>query len=119
MHTIIKKELKKVKVADLSNFKNNVYHIKKYESIKMIEGKYYIIKIKESFFNNINNNVITTNWNNGSIPDCNYYEIDINKILNRMININGVGYDIVSNITNNKIWHGWIPIDQIEVIKQL
>lgn len=115
---IIEQQLKRVQAADLSNFdsKSNTYIIKQRADIKIEEDKGYIIFIKDSAFTN---NVVINNWNNGSFPKIRYLKVDINKRMNNMIKVVGIGYDPETKQDLDKYWSGWICIDNIEIIEKL
>ena len=54
MNKIIEEQLKKTENVDLSNFdkETNTYYIKKRQDIKVEEDQCYILKLKNSAFNN-------------------------------------------------------------------
>lgn len=54
MSDLIKKQLEKVQIADLSNFdpKTNTYIIPQKKSIKIENNKAYLIYLNDSFFYN-------------------------------------------------------------------
>ena len=100
MNKIIEEQLKKIENADLSNFdkKTNTYHIAKRTDIKLEEDNCYILKLKQSAFNN---SVVKDNWNNGKEPKAEYYKADITKKMSGMIKILGVSFDPITNTDTN------------------
>ena len=95
---LVKEQLSKVQFADLSNYdeKTNIYYIPKINQIKLKISHQYIIKIKDSLYSN---EILKTNYNNNSVPPFNCYLIDIMNILNRIIKVNAIEYDIENNKT--------------------
>ena len=92
MNKLIEAELKKVEVADLSNFdpKTNTYFIPQRKEIKIEEDNCYLIHIKKTLFFN---DVLKVNWNNNSLPQYEYLKIDVSKKMAKMIRVVAVGYD--------------------------
>ena len=122
MNKIVAEQLNKVKEADLSNFdkETNTYTIKKKVQIKIIEGKYYLIKLNDSLLNNCDvNYILMNNFNNGNIPKNNYYLAEIANKIGNMIKINGVAYDYVNKQRLQLFWVGWLPIKEIEVLEEV
>jgi len=115
---VIEQQLKKVQNANLSNYnpETNTYFIKRRVDIKIEEDSGYIIHLKDSAFTN---SAIITNWNNGSFPKTCYLKIDVNKKMNNMIKIVGVGYDIISKQDLAIYWSGWLCLDNIDIIEKL
>ena len=113
----LERELKKVKFAHIEQVNENTYVVKKDVKIRLLEDNCYLIKLNDSIFDH--NNILTTNWNNGKIPNSRYYQIDINKIMGNMIKVSSVGYDDETCTNFKENWWGWLPIDEIEVIKKI
>lgn len=118
---IITKQLKKVKNADLSNYdaKTNSYFIKKRVDIKLEEEGCYLIKVKPSLFNN---EVLRTNWNQGIMPQGIYLQVEITKIMPKMIKTTGVcakDLDSLKKSENLIFWSGWLSVQDIEVLQKI
>ena len=118
MNKIIEEQLKKTENVDLSNFdkETNTYYIKKRQDIKVEEDQCYILKLKNSAFNNT---IVTDNWNNGNKPKAEFYKADISKKMSGMIRIIGVAYDNFTNQDLNSFWSGWLSLNDIEIIRKL
>ena len=93
---LVKEQLNKVVYADLSNYdeKTNTYHIPKINQIKLQINHSYIIKIKDSLYEN---ELLKSNYNQGRTPPYKSYLIDIVSILGKIIKVNGVEYDLEKN----------------------
>jgi len=117
---IVKKQLKKVNWADLSNFDpiTNTYIIKKYSQPTYSIGKMYIVQVADQLVCN-NNSVVATNWNNGTSPQYNYLKIYVSKILDKMIYVDSISYDTVHKKDLSLMWSGWLPVDNLIQIESL
>lgn len=115
---LVKDQLSKVVYADLSNYdeKTNTYHIPKIYQIKLQVNHSYIIKIKDSLYNN---ELLKSNYNQGRTPPHKNYLIDVVSILGKVIKVNGVEYDLESSRVLNNLWGGYLSIKDIEIIKEM
>lgn len=115
---LVKDQLSKVIYADLSNYdeKTNTYHIPKINQIKLQINHSYIIKIKDSLYEN---ELLKSNYNQGRTPPYKSYLIDIVSILGKIIKVNGVEYDLETNQTLNNLWSGYLSIKDIEIIEEM
>lgn len=118
MTELIKKQLKQVQYADLSNFDEATatYIIKRRVDIKIEVDSCYIIRLKPSARSNM---AVITNWNNGSMPSFNCLKADVSKIVGKMIKVVAVGFDEQSQQDIAKFWSGWLHTDDIEVISSI
>lgn len=118
MNKLIEEQLKKVNYAELINFnpQTNTYFIPKKKDIRVIVDNCYLIKLKPSFRTN---EVVKVNWNNNQLPLYDMLEIDVQKIMGKMIKVNCIGYNEKENAPLNYFWSGWLYIPDIEIIKQL
>lgn len=108
MNKHIKEQLNQVKVARVPEFDDNTTHIfiKKQTTIKLEEDSCYLIKLHSSITNPTTTSTLASNWNNGSIPNHNYYKVDIQKIMAHMIKVAGVAYDYDNQVDLIDMWHG-------------
>ena len=115
---IIKNQLNKVVYADLSNYdeKTNTYYIPKINQIKLQINHSYIIKVKDSLYNN---ELLKSNYNQGRTPPYKNYLIDVVSILGKVIKVNGVEYDLENNRVLNNLWSGYLSIKDIEILKEM
>ncbi len=121
MNKIIEEQLKKVRVADLSDYNplDNEYHIPKMNQIRFSVNSCYIVRLKDNLLRSETSQVLSSNWNKGSIPPCKCLKIDVCKVLGKLINVNGLGYDEESKKDLDVIWSGWLPIQDIEVLERI
>lgn len=121
MKSLIRQQLDKVSVADLSNFdeKNNTYIIPKFKQLKVGEGDCYIIRLDASLLNPNENTLLVSNWNKGTTPIHSHYKVEITKVMGKMIKVNGLGYDYVTGTDLNDVWTGWLPLQQVEFLTKL
>lgn len=120
MNIITRKELSKVKLADLSNFDESalVYSIPKYTEFHYEQNKCYLIKLNNSITNPSQDSTLASNYNNGKIPEYSYYYVDVLKVVGKLIKVSGIAYDVVNNKNINSIWEGWLPVNEIQVIER-
>lgn len=111
------KELAKLKYAKVQKMEDNKYIIKKDTQIRVEENNCYLIELHNTIFDP--NSILCSNWNNGRVPKCRYYLIDVNKMMANMIRVSGVGYNEIecTNMLDN--WYGWLPLSEIDVIKKV
>jgi hypothetical protein len=121
INKLIVSELAKVKVADISQYDTNThtYTIPKHVDVKLEQDKYYLIKLNKMLTVLHGNDTLSSNWNNGTYPAYQYMKVDVMKVLGKMIQVNGVYYDNDNKKDMNSMWSGWLPTDQVEIIKQL
>lgn len=114
---LIQEQLKRIQFADLSNYeeKTNTYHIPKINQIKLKINHQYIIKIKDSLYENI---ILRDNYNSGKNPPCKCYLVDVVLILGKIIKVNGVEYDLTLNKVLNNLWSGYLAIKDIEILEE-
>lgn len=113
----LERELKRVKFAKIEKLNETTYIVRKETGIRLEENNCYLIRLNDSIFDP--NNILTSNWNNGKIPSSRYYQIDIDKIMGDMIRISGVGFDTEDCLVMKDNWWGWLPKNEIEIIKKL
>ena len=118
VNDLIEKELKRVEKADLTHFnpETNTYFIPKRKDIKIEEDNCYLIRLKDTIFNN---ETLKVNWNGGSLPTYKYLKVDVSKIMAKMIKVVGVGFDNETQTDVSYFWSGWLTLDEIEVIKKI
>ena len=98
---------------------HHTFHIKKFEEHEIEVNKFYIFKLNKSLLNANSNPLLVSNWNNGKYPTQEYVKCIINKKIAKMIYVYGVYYDNEHQVESEEEWVGWLPIDQLEVIKEL
>ena len=115
---LIQEQLGKVVYANLSSYdkETHTYYIPKINQIKLQVNHSYIIKVKDSLYEN---DLLKSNYNQGRTPPYKSYLIDIVSILGRVIKVNGVEYDLEKNQTLNNLWSGYLSIKDIEILKEM
>lgn len=83
-------------------------------------GGYYIIELEQYIVNPPANFTLHDNWNNGVVPKEKVMQCVVEKVMGKMVCINGIGYDreTMSYIDGTE-WKGWIPQKSIEIIRRL
>lgn len=121
MNRIIEEQLKKVAVANLDDYNacDRTYHIKKAEGIKVDVNSCYVIKLADSLLSAATSQVLSSNWNKGTVPPCACFKADVDKSMGRMIHINGLGYDPDSDADLDIMWSGWLPLGDIKVLRRI
>lgn len=119
MNQIIKKQLEKVKVADLSNYneETRTFSIPKYNRTRIIEGNSYIIKLDPALVKPNPGDTFHVNWNKGVLPLSDCMIVEVGKVNGKMIYVFGLNYDLESDTTTTGVWTGWLPIEMISIIK--
>jgi hypothetical protein len=121
MNKLIKNELNKVSVADLSNYNKSKgeFLIPRIRKIRLEENSYYIIKLDSMLLNASEMSVLSSNWNHGTFPPHTYLKVDVSKVLGKMVKVNSIAYDFENNKDLNSSWSGWLPIEQVEVLEKI
>ena len=121
MNKLIKNELNKTSVADLSNYDKNKgeFLIPRIRKIRLEENSYYIIKLDTMLLNPGDMSVLSSNWNHGTFPPHKYLKVDVSKILGKMVKVNSIAYDYDNKQDLSSAWSGWLPIEQVEVLEKI
>lgn len=118
MNKFIEKQLKNLKNKNIDfNYTDNVIKFKKYVEPSYQKGHLYIIKLDNDLLND--DSVLSINFNRGTCPRFNYLKIEIENIINTMIQVNSLGYDIEKNQDIDILWSGWLPTNQIHLIEEV
>lgn len=121
MNKLMKAQLSKVSVACLDNFneEKQEFFIPRFKQDRYEVGKCYLVCLDDTLLNVNCNQLLISNWNRGTIPPCKYMKISVIKTLGKMINIDGIGFDVETNKNINKVWNGWLPIQLLKQIQIL
>lgn len=121
MNKLIKDELKKVQVASIPEYNNDTEEIfiPKFKQTKVEENSYYLIKLDDAIMSPVGGSTLAANWNRGTIPQYKYMKVDVSKVVGKMIQVTGIGYDHEHDTDLNGMWSGWLPLTSIEIIKKL
>lgn len=108
-------------VADLSNYDEatNTYIIPKISSKRPKVDCCYIIRLDKSLLIADPNSVLSSNWNKGTFPKCEYYKVDVVKEVGKLIYVNGIGYDNQTKQDLDSYWSGWLPIQQVSIVEEI
>ena len=115
MNNIMRKQLEYLKLP----LDQDTFYFPKRQEIKLVEDNYYLIRLKEEVLHPNPNSAYVVNWNQGSIPSNEYYQVDVVKILNDMIKVTGVAWDPQTQSDSGSMWTGWIPVTGIEILRRL
>ena len=114
MRELIKKQLAQVAYADLSHFDETVgvFNIPKYSKPKFEVGKMYLVQVANELVDNTNN-VLASNWNNGTAPKGAHLKIYINKMVGKMIYVDSLVFNMLTKADTTIMWSGWLPVEQL------
>ena len=120
MRKIIQDQLNACIYADLSNYnqQTNTYHIPRYTKPIYTVNNCYLVRLPLSIINNTTS-TLAVNWNNGNAPQHEYLKIFVNKFLGKMIYVDGLAFDFMTQQDLNIMWSGWLPIEEITQIAAL
>ena len=120
MNTLIKKELDSVKSIKLSEYNEDTLEINipknipKDKKVSTFEEKHsYKIKLKEYIVHPYEGFNLHIQWNKNVIPQEYVYDVEILRVMGKMINVSGLGCE------NNTSWTGWLPISSVEILEVL
>lgn len=107
------KELARLKVCKIDD---HHFILNKDATIRVLEGKCYVIQLHDSLFDP--NSILAINWNRGVLPRCRFYQIDVIQVMQSMIKINGLGYNYNPMQIEDR-FSGWLPLEEIDVLSEL
>lgn len=121
MNQIIKQQLLNCKVADISGLdtKTGKCIIPRFKQVKLEEDSCYLVKLADKLLIPNVDDTYHINWNRGIVPTSKYLLIDVSRVVGKNVKVNGVGYDIDSDSPTTYVWDGWLPLEQIEIIKEM
>ena len=121
MTRIAKEELNKIKPKIE---KIDEYHYKINKQVKivieLIEGHIYLIRLEDYILHPSDNFTLATNWNAGVIPKSSHILGELKKRMGKMLQFDGIGYDIGTGNYKEDIYKGlWLPQSGVEIIKEV
>lgn len=124
MNKYIKQQLNKVSAVDIPVFDDNTTHLiiprlEKKVELFFQEDHFYVIKLEDYLLNPPPGFNLHTNWNHNIIPKQKYYKCQCIKVMGKMIQILGVGFDYENRIDLEETWDGWLPIKSVKIIKEI
>ena len=114
MNVLIKKELDKVKVANVQESGNTIYvkGTKLLNQIQFEKNKYYRIELKDYLVHPYEGFNLHIQWNNNIAPkDC-IMNIEVIDTMGKMIKVTGCGESGI-------VWTGWLPISSVSILDLL
>lgn len=78
----------------------------------------YLVKLNKSCVNN-NDDVIASNWNNGTSPKYEYQKIQVNRIVGSMIYADCLSYDFENKCDINCVWTGWLDTTSLTQLAEI
>ena len=124
MRKFIYDQLMKCRVARLPNFDMSTTHLK-IEKLgtkggnALSVGHYYLIKLDDVLLSKDRSFVLHQNWNNNVFPQSNAYKCECVKIMGGMVKIEGSGFDLETNEDKSDSWSGWLPMSNVEIIREI
>lgn len=124
MNPIIEKQLKKCTIANIPPYDEKSLKLiitkKTTQNNQLcIPGHYYDIELSNYILNPPSECNLHVNWNKNIKPNSKIYRCEVLQIMGKMVKINGVGIDPTTQMDNNDSWMGWLPLDEIKVLKEL
>lgn len=119
MNKFIKQQLDKTKECIIPPYSENdteIFIPKKTIEDKpegMIIGHFYRIKIADYIINEPDNFTLSSNWNHGTKPKENILNIELQKIMGKMIYVNSTTY------YSGEMWEGWLPSKAVTVLEEI
>lgn len=121
MNSIISKQLNQLKVAkiDRQDENNNTFYFKKINNNKIKIDSCYLIKLPKALRDVSICDSFLYNLNKGNLPKHEFMKIDVIAFKSSYAQVNGVYYDNINNKNLSEVWSGWLPINQIDIVKEL
>lgn len=115
IHELIKRELEKVKSAQLPHYNDDVTEIiipfgeTKQDAIdeEFIVGNHYQIKVEDYILHPYEGFTLHTNWNGGTIPTEEIMDVVVTQLMGKMVKV-------ASNT-----WEGWLPRKSFVVLSRI
>lgn len=120
MNKFIKQQLEKVKKCVLPPYDENTLQliIPKQEivnsnNLDLIIGHFYRVKLADYIINEPSNFTLSTNWNHGLKPKELYLNIEVQKIMGKMVYVNS------TTVQSGDMWEGWLPFKSITILEEI
>lgn len=120
MNKLIKEQLEKVNEASIPYYDEQTKEIfiPKLKKDKYVVGENCIIELDDSLLIKGANEILESNRNRSTLPPNKYLIVDVLKVMNKMINVHALPYNISTKEIINNIWNGWLPISLIAKINE-
>ncbi len=127
MNPVIKRELEKVRVP-LPAYDDTTTLItilresvnKEVKMFTVVQNHYYLIQLADYILNEPPNFSLSANWNKGIKPVSQFLKVEVNKIMGKMIQVSGYGFDWETQSDKSDNYLGlWLPLASIGVVQEL
>lgn len=123
INPLIKEQLNKCEVADIPPFDDSTLNMvipKKSKEKNFQINKYYIIELSDYIINPSDIVSFHINWNQGRVPKSKYLKVCVSQMMGKMIKVDGIGFDINSNVDLNDSYAGlWLPAKDVKIVKEI
>lgn len=117
MNKLVQEQLKKVQIADLSNYDEATHEfiIKKKLDIKLEVNNCYIIEVSDTWRTN---KLLANNLNKGIILEYPCIKAVVSQMAGKMIYVSAIGFDKDTASVIPYFWEGWIPMSEITILRK-
>ena len=123
MNPLIKKQLEAVRKIKLPEYNEDTLtlFIPRQTNIEpdLVIGKCYLIEVEDYIIKPFDGFTLHDNWNNGKCPKHKYLKVEVDKIMGKMVKVNSIGFDHISNTDTTDMWEGWIPSKSFKIIREI
>lgn len=120
MNKFIKQQLEKVKECSIPAYNDDTTEIiiprktiTEDKSEGMIIGHFYRIKLADYIVNEPDNFTLSSNWNHGTKPKEHILNIELQKVMGKMIYVNSTTYQ------SGEMWEGWLPNKAVTILEEI
>lgn len=116
MRELTKKQLSKVKYADLSNLKDtDSFIVPKRSNLALTQGVEYLIELPDDLLVKGKNDILESNYNKGMVPIHKYIHGEVESILGQLVLFVGCYSDGKQDLPS--FWRGYLPRNKVKIIK--
>lgn len=117
---VLKDQFSKVQLADLSNYNEECisFVIPKLSHNEYKVGGYYLIEVDDNILSD-EDSTLRINWNNNTVPPFKVLKINVLVRQQKMIKVQSFGFDLNTNEDIYTTWSGWLPVNQIKLLKEI
>lgn len=116
MRDLTRKQLEKVKYADLSNLREDgEFIVPKRVKTTIDVGTEYLIELSDDLLIKGKNEILESNYNKGKTPEYKYIHGEAESILGPVILFTGYYSDGETDLTG--FWRGYLPKDKVKIRK--
>ena len=127
MNPVIKRELEKVRIP-LPEYDDNTTVLtilrrgaeEQVKTFPIHVGKCYLIQLADYVLHEPPNFTLSSNWNNGVVPKSPFLKVQVSKVMGKMIQVDGSGFDTVRQVDCDDAYIGlWLPLASIGVVQEI